>query len=71
MLLPFTFDPNHNNQLQWLLQLCDQLLYPKEAYRYERRGWCHNAVIPQPARTGPGTVQGATRRGIERCDGCT
>ena len=71
MLLPFTFDPNHNNQLQRLLPLCDQLLYPKEAYQYERCGWCHHAVILQPACTGPGTVQGATRQGIERCDGCT
>ncbi len=71
MLLSFTFNPNHNNQLQRLLQLCGQFLYPKEAYWYERRGWCHHSVIPRPARTGPGAVQGTTRWGIERCNGCT
>jgi hypothetical protein len=43
----------------------------KVTHRVERCRRCHHAVIPWPARTGPGAVQGATRRGIKRCNWCT
>jgi hypothetical protein len=43
----------------------------KVTHSIEHRGRCHHAVIPRPARTGPGAVRGATRSGIERCIWCT
>ncbi len=43
----------------------------KVTHGVERRGRCHHAVIPRPARTGPGAVQGATWPWIEWCNWCT
>ena len=36
----------------------------KVTHGVERRGRCHHAVIPRPARTGPGAVRGAWRKPI-------